>query len=281
MALAIFTALVGMAIAPGEISLGKALVSIAAIALGAGAAGALNMWYDAPIDALMARTSARPIPAGRVTAQEALAFGLVLAVASVGVLAFSATLLSAAILAATIIFYSVIYTMWLKYATPHNIVIGGAAGALPPVIGWTAVTGSLDWHAAVPFLIVFLWTPPHFWALALLKTADYAAARIPMLPNVAGEAVTRRHIFAYAVLLAPVGVAPWAMGMAGAGYGLLAAALGAELVRRAWAVLRVPVVTSRAPARALFTFSILYLYAIFAALLVDAATRHVAASLAA
>lgn len=281
MALAIFTALVGMAIAPGEISLSKALVSIGAIALGAGAAGALNMWYDAPIDALMARTSARPIPAGRVTAHEALAFGLVLAVASVGVLAFSATLLSAAILAATIIFYSVIYTMWLKYATPHNIVIGGAAGALPPVIGWTAVTGSLDWHAAVPFLIVFLWTPPHFWALALLKTADYAAARIPMLPNVAGEAVTRRHIFAYAVLLAPVGVAPWAMGMAGAGYGLLAAALGAELVRRAWAVLRVPVVTSRAPARALFTFSILYLYAIFAALLVDAATRHVAASLAA
>ena len=281
MALAVFTALVGMAIAPGEISPGMALVSIAAIALGAGAAGALNMWYDAPIDALMARTAARPIPAGSVTDHEALAFGLILAVVSVGVLGFSATVLSAVILAVTIIFYCVVYTMWLKYATPQNIVIGGAAGALPPVIGWTAVTGSLDWQAGVPFLIVFLWTPPHFWALALLKSADYAAARIPMLPNVAGEATTRQHIFAYAMLLAPVGVAPWALGMAGAGYGLLAFALGAELVRRAWTVLRVPVSTSRAPARALFAFSILYLYAIFAALLVDAATRHLAASLAA
>ena len=281
MALAVFTALVGLAIAPGEISPGMALVSIAAIALGAGAAGALNMWYDAPIDALMARTAARPIPAGRVTAHEALAFGLVLAVASVGVLAFSATLVAAALLAATLLFYSVVYTMWLKYATPQNFVIGGAAGALPPVIGWTAVTGSLDWQAGVLFLIVFLWTPPHFWALALLKSADYAAARIPMLPNVAGEVVTRRHIFAYAVLLAPVGVAPWALGMAGAGYGLLAVALGAELVRRAWNVLWVPVATSRAPARALFAFSIVYLYALFVALLADAATRHVAASLAA
>jgi heme o synthase len=277
MALAVFTALVGMAIAPGQFTLVQAIVSIAAIAMGAGAAGALNMWYDAPIDALMARTSVRPIPAGRVTANEALVFGLILAVVSVGVLALSGTLLAAALLATTIIFYSVAYTMWLKYATPQNIVIGGAAGALPPIIGWTAVTGSMDWQAGLLFLIVFLWTPPHFWALALLKSADYAAARIPMLPNVAGEVVTRRHIFAYAVVLAPVGVAPWALGMAGAGYGVLAAILGAELVRRAWTVLRTPVATSRAPAKALFAFSILYLYVIFAALLIDAAVRHLAA----
>lgn len=276
MALAVFTALVGMAIAPGDITLAQAVVSIAAIALGAGAAGALNMWYDAPIDALMARTSVRPIPAGRVTANEALAFGLVLAVVSVGVLALSANALAAALLAATILFYSVAYTMWLKYATSQNIVIGGAAGALPPVIGWAVVTGTLDWQAGLLFLIVFLWTPPHFWALALLKSADYAAARIPMLPNVAGEVVTRRHIFAYAVLLAPVGVAPWALDMAGVGYGVLALVLGAELLRRAWTVLRTPVEVSRAPAKALFMFSIVYLYAIFAALLIDAAIRYLA-----
>ncbi len=276
MALAVFTAVVGMAIAPGDITLGQAVVSIAAIALGAGAAGALNMWYDAPIDALMARTSIRPIPAGHVTAHEALVFGLALATMAVGVLALSANVLAAAILAATILFYSVAYTMWLKYATPQNIVIGGAAGALPPVIGWAAVTGSIDWQAGLLFLIVFLWTPPHFWALALLKSADYAAARIPMLPNVAGEVVTRRHIFAYALLLAPVGVAPWALGMAGAGYGALAVILGAELVRRAWRVLRTPVATSRAPAKALFAFSIIYLYAIFATLLIDGAIRHLA-----
>jgi heme o synthase len=281
MALAVFTAFVGMVIAPGELSVGQGLVSIAAIALGAGAAGALNMWYDAPIDALMARTSTRPIPAGIVTTNEALAFGLTLAVVSVGLLALSANLLAAAILAGTILFYSAAYTMWLKYATSQNIVIGGAAGALPPVIGWAAVTGSIDWQAGLLFLIVFLWTPPHFWALALLKSADYAAARIPMLPNVAGEVVTRRHIFAYAVLLAPIGVAPWAMGMAGVGYGVLAVVLGVELVRRAWAVLRTPVTTSRAPARALFAFSILYLYAIFTALLLDAAIKHVANLLAA
>jgi protoheme IX farnesyltransferase len=277
MALAVFTAFVGMAIAPGDIPIAHTLVSITAIALGAGAAGALNMWYDAPIDALMARTSVRPIPSGRVSSSEALAFGLVLAVMSVGMLALSANGLATAILAGTILFYSVAYTMWLKYATSQNIVIGGAAGALPPVIGWAAVTGSVDWQAGLLFLIVFLWTPPHFWALALLKSADYAAARIPMLPNVAGEAVTRRHIFAYAVLLAPIGAAPWALGMAGAGYGILAVILGAELVRRAWLVLRTQVSESRAPARALFAFSIVYLYAIFAALMIDAAIRHLTA----
>ena len=242
MSLAIFTAFVGMFVAPGEMSLGAAIMSIAAIATGAGSAGALNMWYDAPIDAKMARTSNRPLPAGAVSSAEALAFGLVLAVVSVVALALAANPLAAALLAATILFYSVFYTMWLKYVTPQNIVIGGAAGAFPPVIGWAAVAGSLDWGALLLFGIVFLWTPPHFWALALLKSADYSAARIPMLP----------------------------VGMAGMWYGVLAMALGAELLRRGWRLLKTPIDVSRAPAKALFAFSIVYLYAIFSALLLDA-----------
>jgi protoheme IX farnesyltransferase len=273
MSLAIFTALVGMAMASGQLSFGRATIAILAIAVGAGSAGALNMWYDASIDAQMARTSKRPIPAGMVSPNEALAFGLVLAAISIIALALSANLLSAGLLAATIIFYSVFYTMWLKYATPQNIVIGGAAGALPPVIGWAAVSGSMDWDAWLLFLIIFLWTPPHFWALALLKTADYAAARIPMLPVVAGETATKKQIFAYTVVLAPMGAAPWFVGMAGMWYGVLAMALGVELVRRGWRLLRTPIDVSRAPAMALFAYSIIYLYAIFAALLIDASVR--------
>jgi protoheme IX farnesyltransferase len=270
MSLAIFTAVVGMVVAPGELSVGRAIISIAAIATGAGSAGVLNMWYDAPIDAKMARTSNRPLPAGAVSSAEALAFGLVLAALSIVVLALAANLLSAALLAATIVFYSVIYTMWLKYMTPQNIVIGGAAGALPPVIGWAAVSGSLDWGALLLFGIVFLWTPPHFWALALLKSADYSAARIPMLPVVAGEAATKKQIFAYVILLAPFAAVPSFVGMAGIGYGILALALGVELLRRGWQLLKTPIDVSRRPARALFAFSIVYLYAIFTALLLDA-----------
>ena len=270
MSLAIFTAFVGMFVAPGEMSLGAAIMSIAAIATGAGSAGALNMWYDAPIDAKMARTSNRPLPAGAVSSAEALAFGLVLAVVSVVALALAANPLAAALLAATILFYSVFYTMWLKYVTPQNIVIGGAAGAFPPVIGWAAVAGSLDWGALLLFGIVFLWTPPHFWALALLKSADYSAARIPMLPVVAGETATKRQIIAYIIVLAPFAAAPWFVGMAGMWYGVLAMALGAELLRRGWRLLKTPIDVSRAPAKALFAFSIVYLYAIFSALLLDA-----------
>jgi len=275
MSLAIFTAFVGMVMAAGELSFGRAVISIAAIAIGAGSAGALNMWYDAPIDAKMARTSKRPIPGGSVSSAEALTFGLVLATVSVAALALAANLLSAGLLAATIIYYSVFYTMWLKYVTPQNIVIGGAAGALPPVIGWAAVSGSLDWEAWVLFGIIFLWTPPHFWALALLKSADYAAARIPMLPVVAGEAATKRQILAYITVLVPAGAAPWLFGMAGAWYGVFALALGAELLRRGWRLLRTPIDVSRAPAMGLFFYSIIYLYAIFAALLLDAAVRLV------
>ncbi|SEM02674.1 protoheme IX farnesyltransferase [Roseovarius azorensis] len=270
MSLAIFTAFVGMVVAPGEMSWGKTVISIAAIAAGAGGAGALNMWYDAPIDARMARTANRPLPAGEVSSVEALVFGLVLAVVGVIALALAANPLAAGLLAGTIAFYSVLYTMWLKYVTPQNIVIGGAAGALPPVIGWTAATGSPDWQALVLFGIVFLWTPPHFWALALLKSADYSAARIPMLPVVAGETATKRQILAYIVVLAPFAAVPWFAGMAGVVYGGLAMALGAELLRRGWRLMRTPIDVSRGPARGLFAFSIVYLYAIFSALLLDA-----------
>ncbi|WP_370401057.1 heme o synthase [Sulfitobacter sp. JB4-11] len=278
MSLAVFTALVGMALASGELSFGRAVIAISAIAVGAGSAGALNMWHDAPHDAKMARTSKRPLPSGAVSSTEALAFGLVLAVLSVGVLAISANPLAAALLATTIIYYSVFYTMWLKFVTPQNIVIGGAAGAFPPVIGWTAVSGTLDWEPWLLFLIIFLWTPPHFWALALLKSSDYAAARIPMLPVVAGEAATKRHILAYAVVLAPLGAAPWLTGLTGMAYGFLAIALGAEFLRRSWVLFRTPVDVSRAPAKALFGFSIVYLYAIFIALLIDAAIGWVLGS---
>ncbi len=270
MSLAIFTAFVGMVLAPGDMSFGMAVISIAAIATGAGSAGALNMWYDAPIDAKMARTSNRPLPAGTVSSAEALAFGLALATVSIIALALAANPLAAALLAATILFYCVLYTMWLKYVTPQNIVIGGAAGAFPPLIGWTAASGSLEWEALLLFGIVFLWTPPHFWALALLKSADYSAARIPMLPVMAGETATKKQIFAYIIVLAPFAAAPWFAGMTGMWYGVLAMALGVELLRRGWRLLRTPIDVSRAPARALFAYSIIYLYAIFSALLLDA-----------
>lgn len=270
MTLAIFTALVGMAMAPGELSLSRSAVSVGAIAMGAGGAGALNMWYDAPVDALMARTATRPVPAGRIAGGEALGFGLVLSMLAVGCLAFSGSPLSAGLLATAILFYGALYTMWLKHATAQNIVIGGAAGALPPVIGWAAVSGSLDWQAGLLFLIIFLWTPPHFWALALLRRADYSAARIPMLPVVIGEAATRRHVFGYSLALVPASLAPWAFDIAGPWYGVVALALGAEFLHRAWTLRRTSVEVSRAPANALFAYSIFYLYAVFAALWIDA-----------
>ncbi|MEL6915341.1 MAG: heme o synthase [Pseudomonadota bacterium] len=276
MSLAIFTAITGMALAPGEMSAPSAMAAILAIAGGAGAAGALNMWYDAPLDRQMARTARRPIPAGQVAPQEALAFGLALAVLSVAALAIVANGPSAALLAATIAFYAVIYTMWLKHRTPQNIVIGGAAGALPPVIGWATVSGSLDWRAGLLFLIILIWTPPHFWALALMRSGDYARARIPMLTVVAGEAATRRQILGYALVLAPLGVAPWSAGLAGPAYGLAALILGAEFIRRALALHAAPP-GARGEAKALFSYSILYLFAIFAGLLIDAGAARLTA----
>ena len=268
MALAVFTAFVGLMVAPRGMNPVIAVIAIGAIAAGAGAAGALNMWYDADIDALMSRTSKRPVPSGRVTPGEALGFGLVLSALSVMTLGVLVGWLAASLLAFTIFFYVVIYTMWLKRSTPQNIVIGGAAGALPPVIGWAAATGGVGIESLILFLIIFLWTPPHFWALALFKVGDYAAAGIPMMPNVAGQASTQRQILIYALLLAPTGVSPWPFGFASGFYGIAAAALGSGFIWHGWKVLVAPDQEMR-PAKALFAYSIFYLFALFAMLLAD------------
>ncbi|WP_378943889.1 heme o synthase [Mesorhizobium sp. ANAO-SY3R2] len=276
MSLVVFTAFVGMVAAPDKLNPFLALIAILAIAIGAGASGALNMWYDADIDAVMTRTVNRPVPAGRVQPGEALTFGLVLSVLSVMTLGVLINWLAAALLAFTIFFYAVVYTMWLKRWTPQNIVIGGAAGALPPMIGWAAVTGAVSLESVVLFLITFLWTPPHFWALALFKSQDYERAGVPMMPNVAGEASTRRQIFAYSLLLAPVGVLPWLLGYTTVGYGVVSLALGIGFVWYAWKVLRMPD-SDRVmkPAKALFGYSLLYLFVIFAAYLADSVIERV------
>ena len=249
-----------------------------AIAVGAGASGALNMWYDADIDALMSRTSKRPIPMGRIRPEEALTFGLILSALSVMTLGVLVNWLAATLLAFTIFFYVVVYTMWLKRRTPQNIVIGGAAGAIPPVIGWVAATGSVSLESVILFLIIFLWTPPHFWALALFKADEYGRAGIPMMPNVAGLASTRRQIFAYALIIWPVGVLPSLLGSASAGYGVVAFGLGAAFVWYAWKVLDMPD-GDRAmrPAKALFAYSLLYLFAIFTAYLADVVAQRMLA----
>jgi protoheme IX farnesyltransferase len=270
MSLVVVTALAGMATAPGSVHPVIGLASLLAIAVGAGASGCLNMWYDADIDALMTRTAKRPIPAGRILPSEALAFGLTLAVGSVLVLALVANLLAAGLLAFTIFFYAVVYSMWLKRWTPQNIVIGGAAGAFPPMIGEAVVTGDLGLHSLVLFAIIFLWTPPHFWALALVKSADYARAGIPMLPNVAGPAATRRQIVAYSLVMAPVAVLPALMGFGGLIYLVVSVVTGLMMIALAVRVLRTtegqPAVKA---AYRLFGFSILYLFLLFAVLLVE------------
>jgi len=267
MSLVVFTAFVGLVIAPGHLHPVIGLTALLCIAVGAGAAGALNMWYDADIDALMARTAARPIPTGRVAPGEALAFGVTLAGFSVVVLGLLVNLIAAALLAFAIAFYVLVYTMWLKRTTPQNIVIGGAAGALPPMIGWAATTGGVAIEPVVLFLIIFFWTPPHFWALSLYRCEDYARAGVPMLPVVAGEAETRRQILLYTLLLAPLGVAPWLLGYAGPLYGVVAVATGAALIALA---LRVRAERQGyAASKQMFAFSILYLFLLFAMLLAD------------
>jgi protoheme IX farnesyltransferase len=272
MSLVVFTALVGIVRAPDAIHPVLAFASLLCIAIGAGAAGALNMWWDADIDARMTRTARRPIPAGRIGEGEALAFGLVLAVGSVLMLGLFAGLLAAALLAFTIFFYAVIYSMWLKRSTPQNIVIGGAAGAFPPMIGWAAVTGSIGLESVLLFLIIFFWTPPHFWALALLKKDDYARAGVPMLPNVAGDDETRKQILIYSFILVPLGVAPTLFGFAGIAYGFAAGALGIVFLAMAFDVWRRRGGTAAdSAARRLFAFSILYLFLLFAVLLVEPA----------
>jgi protoheme IX farnesyltransferase len=269
MSLVVFTALVGFMVAPGGIDPFAGVVALLCIAAGAGAAGALNMWYDADIDALMARTAMRPIPSGRVSRAEALIFGLMLGTCAVLTLGTFLNMAAAALLAFTIFFYVVVYTMWLKRRTPQNIVIGGAAGALPPVIGWAAAAGDVGLEPLTLFLIIFLWTPPHFWALSLNLAGEYARAGVPMLPVVAGRAETKRQILLYSVLLALVSLLPWALGFAGAIYGVAAAMLGAIMIFLSWQVRRSND-KERQPARRLFVFSMLYLVLLFGVLLMDA-----------
>lgn len=270
MSLVVFTAFAGLVLAPGHINPVLGLIAILCIAVGAGASGALNMWYDADIDAVMSRTANRPIPAGRIMPKEALAFGLILSCFSVTILGLAVNWLSASILAFTIFFYAVIYTMWLKRSTPQNIVIGGAAGAFPPMIGWACVTNSVTIESTVLFLIIFLWTPAHFWALALFKMRDYEAVGVPMLPNVSGERTTKHQIVAYAVLTAVCAVLPTFLGFASVGYGVVAAALGAVFICCSIAVWRMPDGDLKMiPAKKLFGFSIFYLFAVFSALMLD------------
>ena len=270
MSLVIFTALCGLVAAPVHINPVVAFASLLAIAVGAGASGALNMAYDADIDRLMMRTRGRPIPTGRVSVREALAFGTILSVFSVMLIGLAANWLSAILLAATILFYAIVYTIWLKRWTPQNIVIGGAAGALPPLIGYAAATGTVSLDSVILFGIIFLWTPPHFWSLALLKSDEYARAGIPMMPNVKGTARTRLEILLYSLVLVPVGIAPWFTGLGGPAYGIIALTTGAIFLLCAWRCYsRREGTEADKAARHLFAFSILYLMLLFAALLAE------------
>ncbi len=269
MSLVVFTAAVGLLLAPGAPgALGPwtAAAAVLCIAIGAGASGAINMWYDRDIDLHMLRTMNRPLPAGRLNPKEALAFGVVLSFGSVSLMAVMVNVTASALLAATIFYYVFIYTVWLKRRTPQNIVIGGASGALPPVIGWAAVSGDVGLGAVVLFAIIFLWTPPHSWALALFRKGDYKAAGVPMLPVVAGERATKVQMAIYTALLIPVTLAPVAIGMSGALYAAAAVLLGAGFARH---MIRVWKDTEGTAAKPMFFFSILYLFLIFVALLVD------------
>src|SRR3954467_11408878 len=268
MMLAVFTALVGMSSAPVRLDPLTTLAAVLAIAAGAGAAGVLNMWYDSDIDAIMSRTAMRPIPLGKVSRFDALVLGTVLGGFAVVALALVTNLMAAALLAGAILFYVVVYTAWLKRSTRQNIVIGGAAGALPPVIGWAAATGDIGLEPLALFLIIFLWTPPHFWALALNRTDDYARADVPMLPVVAGRAATTRQILIYSGLLALASGLPWLLGFAGTIYGVIAAICGAVFLLLALQ-LNKSIGLDRRAAHRLFVFSIFYLFVLFAALLLD------------
>ncbi len=271
MRLVVFTALCGLLAAPGSLHPVIGFTAILCIALAAGGAGALNMWWEADIDAKMRRTSARPLPKGTIRPSDARDFGLLLSGVSVATMGLAVHWLAAGVLAFSIFFYAVIYTMWLKPRTPQNIVIGGAAGAFPPLIGWIAVTGEISWMPFLLFAIIFMWTPPHFWALALWVKPDYAAANIPMMPNAAGETSTRRQILAYSVLLLPLSATPWLIGGTGAIYGISALVLSGIFL-----ALSVPVGLRQTqaedrmkPEKQLFAYSILYLFVLFGALVID------------
>jgi protoheme IX farnesyltransferase len=269
MSLVVFTGLAGIVVAPGSVHPLVAFTALLCIAVGAGASGALNMAYDSDIDALMSRTASRPIPLGRIAREDALAFGWWLAVGSVAVMGLLVNLVAASLLAFTIGFYVFVYTLWLKRRTAQNIVIGGLAGALPPAIGWAAVTGSLALPPLTLVAITFLWTPPHFWALALYRSDDYARAGVPMMPVVKGKPATRRQILAYAALLFPVGLLPSVVGLAGPLYTAAAALFGGWLVAEALAVYRERDEVREPAARRLFGVSILYLFVLFAALILE------------
>src|SRR5579859_1525950 len=275
MTLMVFTGLIGLLIAPGHLNPVLSFTAVLCIAVAAGACGAINMWYDRDIDAVMRRTRNRPIPAGRIEPGAALGFGVTLAVGAVIMMGLAVNIAAASVLALSIAFYVFVYTMWLKRRTPQNIVIGGAAGAFPPVIGWAAVTGSVDLVPLVLFAIVFFWTPPHFWSLALFANSDYQRAGVPMLPVVAGAKVTRRHIVAYTLLLVPLSLTPWLIGFAGPVYGISALMLGLGFIASVFRVASDKQdaagvsLTNDAPARMAFKFSIIYLFVLFAALAVD------------
>jgi protoheme IX farnesyltransferase len=275
MTLVVFTGVIGLLIAPGHLNPVLAITAVLCIAVGAGACGAINMWYDRDIDAVMRRTRNRPIPSGRIEPGAALGFCVTLAVGSVIMMGLTVNLAAASVLALSIAFYVFVYTMWLKRRTPQNIVIGGAAGAFPPVIGWAAVTGSVDLLPLVLFAIVFFWTPPHFWSLALFANTDYQRAGVPMLPVVAGAKETRRQIVIYTLLLVPLSLVPWMVGFSGLIYGLAALLLGAGFIGSVWRVAADQQdatgisLTKDAPARAAFKYSILYLFGLFAAIAVD------------
>jgi protoheme IX farnesyltransferase len=270
MSLVVFTALIGLLLAPGGINPVIGFIAVLCIAIGAGGSGALNMWYDADIDAVMSRTANRPIPAGRIERDHALALGLMLSAFSVALLGLATNWLAAGLLAFTIFFYAVIYTMWLKRSTPQNIVIGGAAGAFPPMVGWAAVTGTVSLESCLLFLIIFLWTPPHFWALALYKQSDYGAANIPMLPNVAGERATKWQILIYSVLLVGTTLVPGFIGFMGPLYLAVAAVTGLGFL---WLAVKLFRTTDdkamRKAGRTLFTYSLSYLFIVFLALITD------------
>lgn len=275
LSLVVFSGLIGLLVAPGQLNPILAVTAILCITLAAGAAGAINMWYDRDIDAVMRRTMNRPIVTGRISPDGALAYGIVLAVGSVALMGLATNWLAAGVLAFSIFFYVVIYTAWLKRRTPQNIVIGGAAGAFPPLIGWVAVTGSIEALPLVLFAIIFMWTPPHFWALSLWAHDDYKRAGVPMLPVVAGARETRRQVVLYTVLLVPLTLAPWLIGFSTAAYGAVAALLGAGFLRHAWATWKDAQdasgvsLTKDAPAKACFKYSITYLFALLGALALD------------
>ena len=288
MSLVVFTAWAGLVCAPGVLPLWKAIASIICIAAGAGASGALNMWYDADIDAQMSRTKKRPIPQGKMSPRAALGFGTLISLASIWMLYIASNMMAAAILAFTIFFYLVIYTMWLKRSTPQNIVIGGAAGAFPPMIGWAAVTGDITLNSILLFMIIFIWTPPHFWALALYKTGDYEKVGIPMMPNVKGAKSTRNQIMGYSVFLAVIAITPIFTGLGGPIFAVFSIVLNLAFLAMAYKVW-----TSRAgeiadsadeaslyavkagdrAARNLFAYSIIYLFAIFGVLALETVLR--------